>query len=388
VTDTDGFGADNLPYGVDETGHVVVAWRDHVIDLTRATGLDVGREVWASGSLNAFFALGPEAWDRTRAQLQASLSEQPDAALRPRRNLRLVLPWEVGDYADFYASREHATNMGRLLRPDGDPLPRAWPYLPIGYHGRAGTILVSGSDVPRPAGLVGPEPEFGPTQRLDVEVELGFVVGTGSPRGRPIPVSQAERHVFGAVLLNDWSARDIQAFEYQPLGPFLGKSFATSVSPWVIPLAALDPWRVEGPVQYPEPAAYLKACEPRGFDIHLELAINGHTVSTATSAGLYWSMAQQLAHLTVNGSGGRAGDLFASGTISGPAAGSEGSLMELTAGGQRPLQLTAGAARTWLEDGDLVTITGWCGSRPEGPWLALGEVTGRVVPYGTEVGAL
>jgi fumarylacetoacetase len=387
VTDTDGFGADNLPYGVDDAGHVVVAWHDHVIDLTLATGLDVGPEVWASGSLNAFFALGPEAWDLTRAQLQSRIADQPGAARRPRAEVRLVRPWQVGDYADFYASREHATNMGRLLRPGRDPLPAAWRHLPIGYHGRAGTVVVSGSDIPRPAGLLGPNPEFGPTQRLDVEVELGFVVGGGAPRGQPVPVSQAERHVFGVVLLNDWSARDIQAFEYQPLGPFLGKSFATSVSPWVVPLAALDPWRVEGPVQEPEPAAYLKASEPRGLDIHFELSINGHPVSTMTSAGLYWSMAQQLAHLTINGSGVRAGDLFASGTISGPTPGSEGSLMELTAGGRQPLHLPAGETRTWLEDGDEVTITGWCGSRPGPRWLSLGEVTGRVVRCGTEVSA-
>jgi fumarylacetoacetase len=222
---------------------------------------------------------------------------------------------------------------------------------------------------------------------LDVEVELGFVVGMGSSRSRPIPVSDADRHVFGVVLLNDWSARDIQAFEYQPLGPFLGKSFATSVSAWVVPLAALDPWRIAGPSQDPEPAPYLKAGEPRGFDVRLELAINGQPISTMSSAGLYWSMAQQLAHLTVNGAGVRAGDLFASGTISGSTPGSEGSLLELTAAGRRPLQLADGATRAWLHDGDRVTIRGWCGSPSASPWLSLGAVTGRVVPCGTEVGA-
>jgi fumarylacetoacetase len=303
-----------------------------------------------------------------------------------RVDLRLILPWETGDYADFYASRQHATNVGRLLRPGTDPLPPAWRYLPIGYHGRAGTIVVSGSDIPRPAGLLGPTPEFGPSRRLDVEVELGFVVGAGSRRGQPIAVGNADRHVFGVVIVNDWSARDIQAFEYQPLGPFLGKSFATSVSPWVVPLPALGPWRVEGPLQDPEPAAYLKAGEPRGLDVHFSLAINGHEVSTMSSADLYWSMAQQLAHLTVNGSGVRAGDLFASGTISGSVPGSEGCLLELTSGGQHPLRLGDGTTRTWVEDGDLVTISGWCGSRSEPHWLSLGEVTGRVVPHGTEVG--
>ncbi len=359
---------------------MVVAWHREVIDLSRATGLDVGSEVWTSGSLNAFFDLGPDAWARTRAQLQASVADQPGSARRPAGEVRLVRPWEVGDYADFYASLEHATNMGRLLRPDGDPLPPAWRHVPIGYHGRAGTVVVSGSDVPRPAGLVGPIPEFALSRRLDVEVELGFVVGAGSSRGSPIPVEQADRHVFGVVLLNDWSARDIQAFEYQPLGPFLGKSFATSVSPWVVPLAALDPWRVPGPRQDPEPAPYLRAPEPRGLDVHLELAINGEIVSTMTSAGLYWSMAQQLAHLTVNGAGVRAGDLFASGTISGDAPGTEGSLMELTGAGQRSPRPSA-----WLEDGDEVTIRGWCGDRSGPGWISLGEVAGRVVPYATEV---
>jgi fumarylacetoacetase len=395
--DDAGFGADNLPYGVDEAGHVVVAWRHEVIDLVHATGLDVGPEVWASGSLNAFFALGPDAWAATRAQLQAGLADQPDRARRPRHQVRLVLPWEVGDYADFYASLEHASNMGRILRPDGEPLPPAWRHLPIGYHGRAGTVVASGSEIPRPAGLIGPgdpaaahdqpgqQPEFGPTRRLDVEVELGFVIGSGVARGQSIPVTDAERHVFGVVLVNDWSARDIQAFEYQPLGPFLGKSFATSVSPWVVPLAALEPWRVDGPVQQPEPSAYLKAGEPRGYDVGLQLSINDQVVSTTSSAGLYWSMAQQLAHLTVNGSGVRAGDLLASGTISGPTAGTEGSLMELTGGGRRALRLGDGTTRTWLADGDKATIRGWCGPRGGPGWLSLGDVNGTVVPCGQEV---
>jgi fumarylacetoacetase len=373
VADNDGFGPDNLPYGVDQHGHVVVAWHDEAIDLSRATRLDVGPEIWTSGSLNAFFDLGPDAWARTRAQLQATVATQPAAARRPRQDVRLIRPWQPGDYADFYASIEHATNMGRLLRPDDDPLPPAWRHLPIGYQGRAGSLVVSGSEIPRPAGLLGAA-DFGPSRRLDVEVELGFVVGVGSRRGTPIPVEGADRHVFGVVLVNDWSARDIQAFEYRPLGPFLGKSFATSVSPWVVPLAALHPWRVSGPDQHPTPAPYLRAPEPRGLDIQLELTINGQAVSAMSSAGLYWSMAQQLAHLTVNGSGVRAGDIFASGTISGPRPGTEGSLMEATS-----------ATPRWLQDGDKVTIKGWCGERSGPGWLSLGEVTGRVVPYGTEV---
>jgi fumarylacetoacetase len=367
-----GFGPENLPYGVDESGRVVVAYGDQVVDLASVEGLDVGPEVWTSGSLNAFMALGPEAWARTRAQLRQVVADQPDRARRPRSETRLRLAWEVGDYTDFYASREHAEAMGRLLRPGQDPLPPAWLHLPIGYHGRAGTVVVSGSPVPRPAGLLPGESGavFGPTARLDVEVELGFVVGTTVPRGRPIAAGDAARHVFGVVLVNDWSARDIQSFEYRPLGPFLGKSFATSVSPWVVPLAALEPWRVGGPLQDPEPSGYLQVEEPRGLDVRLTLAVNGSVISNMTAAGLYWSMAQQLAHLTVNGAGVRTGDLFASGTISGAEPGQEGSLMEKYRG------------RRWLADGDRVTIRGWCGDPGLGPWLSLGQVDGTVEEHG------
>jgi fumarylacetoacetase len=370
-----GFGPDNLPYGVDTSGRVVVAYGDQVVDLASVAGLDVGAEVWTSGSLNAFMALGPDAWARTRAQLQRVVADQPARARRPLSEARLGLAWEVGDYTDFYASREHAEAMGRLLRPGEDPLPPAWLHLPIGYHGRAGTVVVSGAPVPRPAGLLAGEggAVFGPTARLDVEVELGFVVGTTVPRGRSLTARDAARHVFGVVLVNDWSARDIQAFEYRPLGPFLGKSFATSVSPWVVPLAALEPWRVDGPVQDPEPAEYLQVDEPRGLDVRLSLAVNGSVLSHMTAAGLYWSMAQQLAHLTVNGAGVRAGDLFASGTISGPHPGEEGSLMEKYRGGR------------WLADGDRVTIRGWCGNPGRGPGLSLGQVDGTVLAQGVTV---
>jgi fumarylacetoacetase len=375
-----GFGLDNLPYGVDDQGHVVVAWGDRVADLTRVRGLDPGPEVWASGSLNAFLALGPGGWARTRGQLQEALPGQADDVFRAAGEVQLVLPVEIGDYADFYASREHATNMGRLLRPGEDPLPPAWLHLPIGYHGRSGTVVVSGTPVTRPAGLVatppppgGSRPAFGPTARLDVEVELGFVVGPAVAPGTALSAAVAERHVFGVVLVNDWSARDIQAFEYRPLGPFLGKSFATSVSPWVVPLAALAPWRVRGPIQDPPPADYLRPAEPRGLDVDLTLAINGEVVSTTSARSLYWSMAQQMAHLTVNGAGARTGDLFASGTISGPVRGSEGSLMELHGGEQ------------WLADGDTVTIAGRCGRPDEGRWISLGEVTGTVIGSRTEV---
>jgi fumarylacetoacetase len=353
-----------LPYGVDDEGHVVVAAGDEAVDLARFEGLDVGREVFTTGRLNDFMALGPEAWSATRRQIAERLAAQPLRARRPLDQVRLVLPWEVGDYADFYASREHVEAMGRMLRPGEDPLPPAWLHLPIGYHGRSGTVIVSGEPVYRPSGLR-PDPDrpaYGPTRRLDVEVELGFIVGVGIPRGHPVPAARAEDHIFGMVVVNDWSARDIQAFEYRPLGPFLGKSFATSVSPWVVPMAALEPFRTAGPAQDPEPAAYLKVAEPRNIDVRLVLSVNSAPVSTVSSSGLYWSPAQQLAHLTANGAGARVGDLFATGTISGRGPGGEGSLMEAWNG------------KRWLADGDVVTIEGRCGGWPAG------SVSAEVLP--------
>jgi len=389
VTEADGsgFGADNLPFGVDAEGHVVVANGTDVIDLAVLGGLEVGVEVFSSGSLNAFMALGPEAWLTTRTEIAARLDDLPAKAVRHRADVRLELPFEVADYIDFYASEEHATAMGRLLRPTGDPLPSAWKHLPLGYHGRSATVVVDGTPVPRPWGIVagdGP-PSFRPSARLDVEVELGFVVGVGSRRGTRIAVERADEHVFGVVLLNDWSARDIQAFEYQPLGPFLGKSFATSVSPWVVPLVALDRFRVPGPRQVPTPSAHLIADEPRNFDIRLSLELNGTAISSIGTAGLYWSMAQQLAHLTSNGAATRTGDLFASGTISGSGPNSAGSLMEVTSAGRDPIKLDDGSTRTWLEDGDEVVIRGWCGEKGSARFVDLGEVRGAITAWQEEV---
>jgi fumarylacetoacetase len=378
-----GFASDTFPFGVDERGHVVVAYASGVIDLATLDGLSAPRDVFASGSLNAFMSLGPEAWRCTRLEIAAHLGEAVKGALVPIEEIALVLPFEVADFVDFYASEEHATAMGRLLRPGSDPLPPAWKYLPIGYHGRAATIVVSGSPIYRPSGLTrtGADPTFAPTERLDVEVELGFVVGVGSERGTRITPDRARDHVFGVVLVNDWSARDIQAFEYQPLGPFLGKSFATSISPWVVPLAALERFAVEGPAQLPPPAPYLTTEEPRNLAISFELALNGTVISAMSAGGLYWSMAQQLAHLTANGATTRTGDLFASGTISGKEPKSAGSLMELTNGGRQPVKLDDGSMRSWIEDGDEVVIRGWCGDR-RGAHLDLGEVRGRVVAEG------
>lgn len=377
---TDGFGAENLPYGVDDAGRVVVAYRDQVIELASAGDLGVDPAVWRTGSLNAFLSLGPQAWQQVRRGLRERLGRLSPACLRRRAEVSLRLPFQVADYVDFYSSRAHVEAMGRLLRPGSPPLPDGWLSLPMGYHGRAGTVVVSGEPIPRPSGIRSSEdgPTYGPTARLDVEVELGFVVGVGNRRGDPIPAVRAAEHVFGVVLVNDWSARDIQSFEYRPLGPFLGKSFATSISPWVVPLEALTPWRVKGPAQEPPPAPYLQVPEPRGLDVQLELRLNGTVLSSMSTAALYWTMPQQLAHLTANGARVRPGDLFATGTVSEAGVGRAGSLMELTSAGRDPLRLDDGQTRRWLEDGDRVVITGWCGARGEAGWVSLGEVSGDI----------
>jgi fumarylacetoacetase len=327
-------------YGIDGSGHVVALRDEEVVDLSLLPKLPGGREVWTSGSLDALFGLGPDAWAATAAELRSC--EVPKAARRPIGAMRLLMPWTVRDYADFYCSREHVERMGRTLRPTSVPVPPAWVHAPMGYHGRAGTVVVSGTPVRRPSGMLAAG-KYGPTNKLDVEVEVGFVVGVAVPRGRVVSAEEAERHLFGAVIVADWSARDIQAFQSFPLGPFAGKSFLTSVSPWVVPMAELARWRVPGPVQEPEPHPHLKASEPRGLDIGFELRINGSVVSRVNAAGLYWSPGQMLAHYCSNGAGARPGDLLASGTISGPGVAECGCLAEM------------GTDR-WLADGDTVEI--------------------------------
>jgi fumarylacetoacetase len=285
------------------------------------------------------------------------------------------LPFTVRDYVDFYSSLEHASNLGRMFRPDAEPLLPNWRHLPIGYHGRASTVVVTGTPVRRPRGqrIGGEGPVFGPTQRLDIELELAFVTG-GAPNtlGEGLDMAGAARRIFGFVLMNDWSARDIQRWEYVPLGPFLGKSFATSISGWVVPLAALEPYRVAARAQEPPPLPYLRSEPPWALAIDLEIELNGEVISRTNASGLYWSATQQLAHAASNGAVIRAGDLFASGTISGDQPGSEGSLIELTHNGERPLSI-AGQRRTFLADGDRVVLRGRAGE------VALGEVSGQIV---------
>ncbi|MGW4088458.1 fumarylacetoacetase [Nocardia sp. NPDC004750] len=376
------FGPDNLPYGVfaptGEGPRVGVRLGEHVIDL--AVLLD--DSVFAEPSLNAFLAQGPVRWRTVRDRIREAVDgELDDAAVHRLSDVVLRLPVCIGDYVDFYASIDHATNLGRLFRPDGDPLLPNWRHLPVGYHGRAGTVVVSGTDVARPCGQRGTDsgaPDFGPSRRLDIEAELGFVIGVGSRLGVPVEIDEFADRVFGVALVNDWSARDIQAWEYQPLGPFLGKSFATSISPWITPLAALESARIPLPEQSPAPLPYLLGTEHWGLDIELTVTWNGQPVTYPPYSRMYWSPAQMLAHLTANGASTRTGDLYASGTISGPEPGRRGSFIELSWGGSRPVSVND-QQRTFLEDGDAVTITA-SAPGPGSTRIGLGEVTGRILP--------
>ncbi len=345
------FGVGNLPYasvrGADGSRFAAVRYGDAVLDLSF-----VEPTLFVDGTLDAFLAAGPDAWGQVRAVAMA-LIESDALQLVPVTDVSPVLGFAVADYADFYASEHHATNAGRIFRPGGEPLPANWKHMPIGYYGRSGSIVASGTPVARPAGMVAPG-EFLPTGRLDFEAEVAFVVGVPGTR---IAIEDADEHVFGVCLLNDWSARDIQAFETVPLGPFLGKSFATSISPWITPLPALTGHRLGR----------------FGLDIDLEVRVNHTVVSRPRFGDMYWTYAQLLAHLTSNGSSVRTGDVLASGTVSGPEPGQRGCLLELTWNGTEPITLDDGSTREWLADGDEVTIGAAAGA------ITLAEVSGRIV---------
>jgi fumarylacetoacetase len=345
--------------------------------------------------LDRFLAAGRPAWEGLRERLlellhDAGAADRIAPHRRPLDEVAPVLPWTVADYVDFYSSREHATNVSRIFRPDDPSLPEAWDHLPIGYHGRAGTVVVSGTPITRPTGLrrdpASGAVESGPSLHLDVEVELGWVVGVGSALGTTVPTMAFPDHVIGAVVVNDWSARDLQAFEYRPLGPFLAKSFATSVSPWIVPLAALEDARV-APPDPPHPPAHHLAPAGDGYAVEFELELTPTgggptTLSRPDAAGLRWTPAQQLAHLASNGASLRTGDLYASGTVSGPTRHERGSLLELTWGWAEPVTLAGGEERRdGLVDGDEVTIRGSIGGA-EGRRIPLGEVVGRIRPAG------
>lgn len=407
VPEDSDFSLHNLPYGVFRTAdgplRLGVALGETVVDLAALAGRgllpDLPGEVFERPRLNDFMALGPQAWRVLRARLlelldasTPTLRDDAEACARvlvPWRDAEPILPIEAGDYVDFYSSLEHATNVGTMFRGAANALGANWKHLPIGYHGRSSSLIPSGVPVRRPWGQLRPDPEappvFGPSRALDFELEVGAVIGRGSDLGRSVPVAEAEGHVFGLVLVNDWSARDIQKWEYVPLGPFLGKSFATAVSPWVIPLEALEPFRVAGPTQDVEPLPYLRTPGPGAFDLQLEVWLEATgsepmRLSRSNFRFLYWSMAQQIAHLTSNGTNMRVGDLYASGTISGPGREQRGSLLELSWNGAEPVQLPDGSRRTFLEDGDTVVFRGW--GESDGIRVGFGELRSTLLPAG------
>lgn len=394
-----GFDVDHLPYGVvrgaitDDVRRPAVRVGDYALDL--AALADAGLLEAADGTLRAghgldsFLAAGSGVWCAVRARLTELLTdpaarERVQPCLLPLARLAVPeLPFTVADFVDFYSSEHHAANVGAMFRPDQAPLLPNWKHLPVGYHGRAGTVVPSDTPVVRPCGQRKPPdadaPTYGPSARLDIEAEVGFVVGVPSRFGVRVPADRFAEHVFGVVLVNDWSARDLQAWEYQPLGPFLGKSFATSMARWITPLSALAQAWVPAPAQDPPVLEYLRESEHHGLDLTLSVDWNGTRVAAPPFASMYWTPPQQLAHLTVNGAHVRTGDLYASGTVSGPARPDVGSFLELTWNGAEPVRLDDGSTRTFLADGDTVTI-GATAPAAGGGQLTLAEVTGDIRP--------
>ncbi|XP_017295742.1 fumarylacetoacetase isoform X1 [Kryptolebias marmoratus] len=409
VEPTSDFSYQNLPYGVFSTAnnpkhHIGVAIGDQILDLSVIKSLFVGpvmsrhQEVFDQPTLNAFMSLGYEAWRETRTTLKMLLSAN-DSTLRDNVNLRsrafvhqsaatMHLPADIGDYTDFYSSKDHATNVGIMFRGKDNALMPNWLRLPVGYHGRASSVVVSGTPLHRPLGQMRPDqtkpPIFGPCKQLDFELEMAFFVGGGNQLGEPITIDRAHEHIFGMVLMNDWSARDIQAWEYVPLGPFLGKNFGTTISPWVVPMEALLPFAEPNSIQDPEPLPYLQHQDPYTFNINLFVSLKGQdmnkdvNICKSNFRFMYWTMKQQLAHHTVNGCNVRPGDLLASGTISGPNPESFGSMLELSWRGSKSIDVGGGKTRTFLNDGDEVRITGYC--EGNGYRVGFGSCRGTILP--------
>jgi fumarylacetoacetase len=408
VSPSSDFPIQNLPYGAFSTTaypapRVGVAIGDFILDLAvlENEGLievSPAYGVFAQASLNAFMALGPKIWSKTRAGISELLrhdnphlrdnKELRSRALIPMRDAKLHLPIAVSGYTDFYSSKEHATNVGVMFRGKDNALQPNWLYMPIGYNGRASTVVVSGTEVKRPRGQLKPPnfevPSFAPCKRLDFELEMGVVVGQPSAMGGMLSEQQAEEMIFGFVLLNDWSARDIQQWEYVPLGPFLAKAFATSISPWVVTREALEPFRVQGPAQDPAPLGYLKQAKPNNYNLELDVSLRPAGANAPTRIchtnfrHIYWSSVQQLMHHTSSGCAMNVGDLLGSGTISGPEKDQRGSLLEISWNGTQPVELPGGVKRSFLEDGDSLVMRGWC--QGDGYRVGFGAVEGTILP--------
>ena len=400
--DTD-FPIQNLPFGAftsaqNNQPHVGVAIGDDIVDLyvlAKSGLLDIDPSLFDQANINKFMAQGSDMWTRCRRILSQLLSTQNlvlqqkvSLALVPQNTATLLLPIKVEGYTDFYASKEHATNVGTMFRDPENALMPNWLHIPIGYNGRASTVVVSGTDVRRPLGqlklVTNNKPHFGPTQKLDIELEMGAIVGTPNEMGTPLTVDQAQANIFGFVLLNDWSARDVQVWEYQPLGPFQAKAFATTISPWVVTQEALQPFCVHGPEQHPKPLGYLAQTQPGNYDVELQVDIQtqvsslSQTISQTNFRAMYWSSAQQLTHHSSSGCAMQTGDLLGSGTISGSAKNSLGSLLELTWNGQNPLPLANGEERRFVEDGDTLTLRGHC--QGQGYRIGFGSAVGKILP--------
>lgn len=394
------FSIYNIPFGIGRRGDstfVCTRIGDQVLNLYQLSqtgffkGIVADNDVFNQSSLNAFIALGKPVTNEVRTRLQETLSNE-HSPLRnqsnlfvPFRSVSMQLPVNIGDYTDFYSSIEHATNVGKMFRDPENALLPNWRHIPIGYHGRASSIVISGTPVKRPNGQTKPAdsdvPVFGPTKRLDFELEVGFIIGKETSVGQTIPIAKTEEYIFGLVLFNDWSARDVQTWEYVPLGPFLSKNFASAMSPWIVTLEALDSFRVPGPKQIPVVLPYLEYQGSKNYDIFLEVSLTPENkdeaiISRSNFKYMYWNMCQQLAHHTSNGCNVRVGDLMASGTISGPDQASLGSMLEITSGGKTPLTLPDDTKRSFIEDGDTVAIRGW--AEKDGVRIGFGEVYNKV----------
>jgi len=403
------FPVQNLPYGIFKTGintepRAGTAIGDYILDLSIITKkglikcLASEKNVFMNDSLNEFMSLGKKIWHEARIDIK-KLLDADNPILRDNEILRnecfipvseceMCMPVSIGDYTDFYSSKEHATNVGIMFRGKENALMPNWLHLPVAYHGRASSVVLSGTDIIRPKGQTKADdaemPSFGPTKLLDFELEMGFFIGKGNNLGEPIPVESAGDHIFGMVLVNDWSARDIQKWEYVPLGPFLAKNFATSISPWVVTMEALEPFKTKRTEQIPVPLPYLISKGDNAYDIKLDVSLktgkSGKSViiSRSNFKNLYWDISQQLAHHTITGCNMRTGDMLASGTISGPSKDSCGSLLELTWRGTEPIKLPNGEERKFLLDGDTLSISGYC--EGDGYKVGFGEVTGKILP--------